>query len=257
MMVFWSYLDEVFLDDSPNMSNYAPIVHLPRQQKLEESLLFSGKFTDALQALMDWLYRAEPQLSEEIPLGGDRDLVSDLLDKHKAFQKELGKRASSMKTLKHSVRDLSRGGGGTDSHWLQRQMEELGHRWDVVCQLSVTKQARLEASLQQAEEFHSLVSTFLEGLGESERTLRYGVIPEDENALQDCQKQQQVGTTGVICCLLRVHILFIFPVPRYYSVDLMNECPVSKNFFTQRSELHVCLLTLHHGSPTSISQPPS
>lgn len=83
MMVFWSYLDEVFLDDSPNMSNYAPIVHLPRQQKLEESLLFSGKFTDALQALMDWLYRAEPQLSEEIPLGGDRDLVSDLLDKHK------------------------------------------------------------------------------------------------------------------------------------------------------------------------------
>ncbi|XP_068094255.1 microtubule-actin cross-linking factor 1, isoforms 6/7-like isoform X2 [Hyperolius riggenbachi] len=162
-----------------------------RQQKLEESLLFSGKFTDALQALMDWLYRAEPQLSEEIPLGGDRDLVSDLLDKHKAFQKELGKRASSMKTLKHSVRDLSRGGVSTDSHWLQRQMEELGHRWDVVCQLSVSKQARLEASLQQAQEFHVLVTTYLQGLGESERTLRYGVIPEDEQALQDCLKQQQ------------------------------------------------------------------
>lgn len=54
-----------------------------RQHKLEENLLFSGKFTDALQALMDWLYRAEPQLSEEAPVGGDRDLVSDLMDKHK------------------------------------------------------------------------------------------------------------------------------------------------------------------------------
>ncbi|KAM4687865.1 microtubule-actin cross-linking factor 1, isoforms 6/7-like [Discoglossus pictus] len=162
-----------------------------RQQKLEESLLFSGKFTDALQALMDWLYRAEPQLSEEMPVGGYRDLVNDLMDKHKVFQKELGKRASSMKTLKHSVRDLSRGGGRTDSHWLQRQMEELGHRWDLVCQLSVSKQARLEAALQQAEEFHSLVSTFLECLSESERTLKYGVIPEDEQALQGCQRQQQ------------------------------------------------------------------
>lgn len=54
-----------------------------RQHKLEENLLFSGKFTDALQALMDWLYRAEPQLSEDVPVGGDRDLVSDLMDKHK------------------------------------------------------------------------------------------------------------------------------------------------------------------------------
>lgn len=32
---------------------------------------------------MDWLYRAEPQLSEDVPVGGDRDLVSDLMDKHK------------------------------------------------------------------------------------------------------------------------------------------------------------------------------
>ncbi|XP_053323911.1 microtubule-actin cross-linking factor 1, isoforms 6/7-like [Spea bombifrons] len=167
-----------------------------RQQKLEESLLFSGKFTEALQALMDWLYRAEPQLSEEMPVGGDRDLVNELLDKHKAFQKELGKRAGCMKTLKHSVRDLSRGGVGKDSQWLQRQMEELDHRWELVCQLSVSKQGRLESSLRQAEEFHSLVTSFLERLGESERVLKCGVIPENEQALQECQTQQQelVGT---------------------------------------------------------------
>ncbi|OCT77336.1 hypothetical protein XELAEV_18032537mg [Xenopus laevis] len=170
-----------------------------RQHKLEESLLFSGKFIDALQALMDWLYRAEPQLSEEMPVGGDRDIVNDLLDKHKVFQKELGKRASCMKTLKHSVRDLNRGGINTDSHWLQRQMEELGHRWDLVCQLSVSKQARLEAALQQAEEFHSLVNSFLESLGESERTLKYGVIPEEEQALQDCQRQQQELMSALQC----------------------------------------------------------
>ncbi|XP_077349556.1 microtubule-actin cross-linking factor 1, isoforms 6/7-like isoform X3 [Lithobates pipiens] len=204
-----------------------------KQQKLEESLLFSGKFTDALQALMDWLYRAEPQLSEEIPLGGDRDLVSDLLDKHKAFQKELGKRASSMKTLKHSVRDLSRGGGGTDSHWLQRQMEELGHRWDVVCQLSVTKQARLEASLQQAEEFHSLVSTFLEGLGESERTLRYGVIPEDENALQECQKQQQELMSTLQCQQMALECIVSL------GQEILSACHPD-SIITIKSWLNIC-----------------
>uniref|UniRef100_A0A8C8A9M3 EF-hand domain-containing protein n=1 Tax=Otus sunia TaxID=257818 RepID=A0A8C8A9M3_9STRI len=156
-----------------------------RQHKLEENLLFSGKFTDALQALMDWLYRAEPQLSEDVPVGGDRDLVGDLMDKHKVFQKELGKRASCVKMLKRSVRDLTRGSSSVDSQWLQQQMEELGGRWDLVCALSVSKQARLEAALRQAEEFHSLVQSFLGRLSESEQALRYGVCPEEETAVQE------------------------------------------------------------------------
>lgn len=55
----------------------------PRQHKLEEALLFSGRFTDALQALNDWLYRAEPRLAEDVPVGGDKDMVNNLVDKHK------------------------------------------------------------------------------------------------------------------------------------------------------------------------------
>uniref|UniRef100_A0A8C6Z115 EF-hand domain-containing protein n=1 Tax=Nothoprocta perdicaria TaxID=30464 RepID=A0A8C6Z115_NOTPE len=161
-----------------------------RQHKLEESLLFSGKFTDALQALMDWLYRAEPQLSEDVPVGGDRDLVSDLMDKHKVFQKELGKRAGCIKMLKRSVRELTHGSSSMDSQWLQRQVEELGARWDLVCKLSVSKQGRLEASLRQAEEFHSLVHTFLGRLAEAETTLKYGVFPEEEALQQSLQCQQ-------------------------------------------------------------------
>ncbi|EMP29189.1 Dystonin [Chelonia mydas] len=139
-----------------------------RQHKLEESLLFSGKFTDALQALLDWLYRAEPQLCEEVPVGGDRDLVSDLMDKHKVFQKELGKRASCIKMLKRSVRDLTRGRSSVDSQWLQKQM---------------------------AEEFHTLVRSFLAHLAESEKTLRHGVFPEEEAAMRECQSQLLPATT--------------------------------------------------------------
>lgn len=58
---------------------------LPRQNKLEEALLFSGQFTDALQALIDWLYRVEPQLAEDQPVHGDIDLVMNLIDNHKVL----------------------------------------------------------------------------------------------------------------------------------------------------------------------------
>ncbi|XP_009469978.1 PREDICTED: epiplakin [Nipponia nippon] len=178
-----------------------------RQHKLEENLLFSGKFTDALQALMDWLYRAEPQLSEEVPVGGDRDLVSDLMDKHKVFQKELGKRASCIKMLKRSVRDLTRGSSSVDSQWLQKQMEELSTRWDLVCKLSVSKQAQLEAALRQAEEFHTLVHSFLSRLSESEKTLKYGVFPEEELAVQECQNQLQELMKSLQCQQLELECI--------------------------------------------------
>ncbi|KAL4617127.1 dystonin-like [Arapaima gigas] len=166
---------------------------MERQHKLEEALLFSGRFTDALQALMDWLFRAEPQLTEDVPVGGEKDLVMNLIDKHKVFQRELGKRAACIKTLKRSVRDLTKS-SMADSHWLLEQMEELEGRWEAVCRLSVSKQARLEEALRQAEEFDRLVHSFLECLSDVERKLKYGPIPEEEETLLSLHKQHQEST---------------------------------------------------------------
>ena len=58
------------------------IVH-HRQRQLEEALLCSGQFKDALQALIDWLYKVEPLLAEDQPLHGDLDTVNSLLEEHK------------------------------------------------------------------------------------------------------------------------------------------------------------------------------
>ncbi|XP_065102531.2 microtubule-actin cross-linking factor 1, isoforms 6/7 isoform X2 [Paramisgurnus dabryanus] len=167
-----------------------------RQHKLEEALLFSGRFTDALQALNDWLYRAEPQLAEDVPVCGEKDLVNNLIDKHKVFQRELGKRASCIRTLKRSVRDLTRS-SSADAHWLQEQMEELESRWEAVCKLSVSRQARLEAALQQAEEFDGMVHSFLDHLAEVERVLKYGVIPEEEEALLTFRTHHQESMSSL------------------------------------------------------------
>ncbi|XP_041644804.1 dystonin isoform X3 [Cheilinus undulatus] len=162
-----------------------------RQNKLEEALLFSGQFTDALQALIDWLYRVEPQLAEDQPVHGDIDLVLNLIDNHKVFQKELGKRTVSVQALKRSARELIES-SHDDSSWVKVQMQELSTRWETVCNLSVSKQARLEQALCQAEEFHSTVHILLEWLAEAEQSLRFhGSLPDDEEALQALIEQHK------------------------------------------------------------------
>ncbi|XP_077343957.1 dystonin isoform X7 [Lithobates pipiens] len=162
-----------------------------RQNKLEEALLFSGQFTDALQALIDWLYKVEPQLAEDQPVHGDIDVVMNLFDNHKVFQKELGKRSSSIQALKRSAKELIEG-SRDDSSWVKAQMQELGTRWETVCTLSVSKQTRLEEALRQAEEFHSAVHVLLEWLAEAEQTLRFhGVLPDDEDSLKTLIEQHK------------------------------------------------------------------
>ncbi|OCT57052.1 hypothetical protein XELAEV_18004054mg [Xenopus laevis] len=155
-----------------------------RQHKLEEALLFSGQFMDALQALVDWLYKVEPQLAEDQPLHGDLDLVMNLMDAHKVFQKELGKRTSNVQALKRSARELLES-SREDTTWVEVQLQELSTRWDTVCKLSVSKQTRLEQALKQAEEFHTAVHMLLEWLSEAEQTLRFrGALPDDAESLQ-------------------------------------------------------------------------
>ena len=60
-----------------------PSVLLSRQRKLEEALLFSGQFNDALEALLDWLAKVEPVLGEDQMVHGDIDTVNNLVEEHK------------------------------------------------------------------------------------------------------------------------------------------------------------------------------
>lgn len=54
-----------------------------RQKHLDDALLISGQFKEALQVLLDWLYKVEPTLSESIPVHGDIDTVNCLIEQHK------------------------------------------------------------------------------------------------------------------------------------------------------------------------------
>ncbi len=41
-------------------------VAVDRQRKLEEALLFSGQFKEALAALLDWLYKVRGEAGEHV-----------------------------------------------------------------------------------------------------------------------------------------------------------------------------------------------
>ncbi|XP_046471832.1 microtubule-actin cross-linking factor 1 isoform X19 [Neodiprion pinetum] len=152
-----------------------------RQRKLEEALLFSGQFKDAIQALLEWLRKVEKQLSETGPLHGDLDTVTNLFEQHKSFEKDLASRASQMESVIRTGHDLESKATPEDASTIRSQLTEVNSLWDTVTRLSSNKTSRLEEALREAERLHKAVHVLLEWLSDAEMKLRFaGQLPEDE-----------------------------------------------------------------------------
>ena len=66
-----------------------------RQNKLDEALLSSGRVSDAVQSLHEWLQKAEAYLSEDQPILGDLDTVTILCEQHKVMYLNLDTKTPS------------------------------------------------------------------------------------------------------------------------------------------------------------------
>merc|ERR1711936_573533 len=164
-----------------NLCNFA----VERQRKLEEALLFSGQFKDALRALMDWLGQMEKALDDKMPVHGDLDTVIGLVEQHKNFEEELNSRTEQVEQLKQTAEELLRTAEKEDAVKIKAQVTELTNRWENVWDLSKNKTKRLEEALKQADELHKSVNMLLEWLSDAEMKLRFaGPLPEDEEEVQ-------------------------------------------------------------------------
>ncbi|EDO37706.1 predicted protein [Nematostella vectensis] len=164
-----------------------------RQQKLEEALLFTGMFQDALQSLLDWLFAVEPSLSTETAVMGDPETVQILIDNHKTFQRELGRREANYQSVMKAGRAMINENKVEEPAALEEKLADLRMRWDAVYAMSNTKQDRLENALVLAKEFDSSVKTELHILKQFEENLReLGPIAEDLEEIKEQMEKHRV-----------------------------------------------------------------
>merc|ERR1719392_631065 len=173
------------MNELKNKWNNLCNLSVERQRKLEEALLFSVQFKDALKALMDWLASMEKALDDKQPVHGDLDTVIGLVEQHKNFEEELNSRTEQVEQLKQTAEELLRTAEKEDAVKIKAQVTELTNRWENVWDLSKNKTKRLEEALKQAEELHKSVNMLLEWLSDAEMKLRFsGPLPEDEEEVR-------------------------------------------------------------------------
>jgi dystonin len=153
-----------------------------RQRKLEEALLLSGQFAEALQALLEWLRKTRNHLSDDGPVYGDLDTVTALLEQHKQLESDLEKRSAQMNQVLKTGRDLEK---SDETRETSKNLKELQKLWDDVQSLAGKRKSKLGDAMREAERLHKHVHMLLEWLSEAEQKLRYAAaLPDDEFATQ-------------------------------------------------------------------------
>ncbi|GFO18176.1 microtubule-actin cross-linking factor 1, isoforms 1/2/3/5, partial [Plakobranchus ocellatus] len=138
------------------------------QNKLDEALLTSGRVSDALQSLLEWLQKAEAALDDEAPVLGDLDTVHMLIEQHRNIQQELAAREATVVTMR------------APGNLPPTQAEELSNLWERVNHLCDIRENRLKEGLKLAEEFQDVVTVMREFLPQAEAQLKFRALPEDE-----------------------------------------------------------------------------
>ncbi|CAG9792786.1 unnamed protein product [Diatraea saccharalis] len=152
-----------------------------RQRKLEEALLYSGQFKDAMSALLDWLKKQQVALSTDLPVHGDLDTVMALIEQHKQFEEDLHSREQQMQSVMKTGKELEATVPREDAANIRQQCSDLKQLWESVQSLSEKKAHKLEGALKEAEKLHRSVNMLLEWLSDAETRLRFsGQLPEAE-----------------------------------------------------------------------------
>ncbi|XP_055907401.1 dystonin isoform X24 [Eupeodes corollae] len=151
-----------------------------RQRKLEEALLLSGQFSDALQELLDWLKKTKSRLSDNGPVHGDFETVSGLCDHHKHLEQDLLKRQAQMQGVMKSGRDLEKSPSNAD---IAKSLDELQSLWDDVKDATSKRGDRLRQALKDAERLNNGVQALFDWLDHAENKLRYAKNPPDDEKI--------------------------------------------------------------------------
>lgn len=179
------------LTDLKNKWNNVCNKSVERQRGLEDALLRSGQFKDALQELLDWLRMIDGLLVEDGPVHGDLDTVTALVEQHKKIEEELENRRGQMAGIVQTAEELMETATAEEKSRLQTSIREVKTSFERIRGKCDHKSRRLEQALKEAEKLHKAVHMLLEWLSDAEMKLRFaGQLPEDEETTQKLLEEQ-------------------------------------------------------------------
>ncbi|XP_009469989.1 PREDICTED: dystonin-like [Nipponia nippon] len=142
-----------------------------RQHQLEAALLGLGQFQHQLEELLQWLSRPAEQLQGPTLLRLDLQSCEIELAKHKVLRNDVMSHAHTVQSVNEAGQGLLLSSLGESMEGLQRSLQQLNQRWDLVQSETESRQLELENNLSQVQDITLEITELLQWLEQVELQL--------------------------------------------------------------------------------------
>lgn len=160
---------------------------LKRQRSIEDALVQSGKFDEALEEAFKWLSSKLPSLEADVANGncqGDLDTLTQVSNEHQELVQEVQRRKAGIEQLRARANKILEAPETSDKEKaeIEDKMNELKDQWDRLEKACAEKERQLRDGLGNAVDLDEMLQDLNMKAAEAESKLKRiaTLLPEDE-----------------------------------------------------------------------------
>ncbi|VDK80304.1 unnamed protein product, partial [Onchocerca ochengi] len=126
---------------------------LQKQRSIEDALLASGQFDEALSSLREWLEKSLPNLQnmETIPVYGDLETVSKLRDEHNELKDQIDAHRNTLDSVKERAQQMLEKETDDSLDGLREKVEKVNLDWVLLEELAKRREEQVKNQMAKDE----------------------------------------------------------------------------------------------------------
>ena len=156
-----------------------------REKKLDESLIRSGKFQEALAGFNSWFADMDEMISNQKPPSSDYKVVKAQVQEQKFVLKLLADRQSGIQSLIKNGREVASAGSPEEKKFIENQIIEVEQHFEDLSKKCHERMILLEKVLPLAKEYQDKLSPLEKWLEVTEKKVKdLELVPTDESHIK-------------------------------------------------------------------------
>merc|ERR1719210_1810572 len=156
-----------------------------RERKLDQGLLQSGKYGEAMKGLMSWLDEMEDMMQNQKPPSADYKVVKAQVQEQKFVQKLLNDRKGAVESLIKTGQEIAAAADPSERRRIEGEVQGLRDRYASLNHKCAERMELLENAMKMAKEYADKLGPLEKWLDKSEKKVKeMEVVPTDEDQIQ-------------------------------------------------------------------------
>jgi dystonin len=164
-----------------------------REKRLDQCLIQSGKFQDALKGINSWFEEMDDMISNQKPPSSDYKVVKAQVQEQKFVVKLLADRKNGIDALVKIGREIAASATEKEKQGIEDQIHHVEKHFTELSQKCNGRMVLLEKTLPLAKDYQDKLTPIEKWLEQTERKMKVmEVVPTDESQIQKSIKELEV-----------------------------------------------------------------